>query len=414
MGIEAGIAIVGGGVIGLATALRLAGDGHHVVVVDAQTGAVPTSIGNAGTIAAYNCVPVGTPNVLRGLPHLLLDADSPFAMRWAALPALAPWLIRFARECLPARARVNAAALASLLHDALADWNDVADAIGAADLIRRNGALYVFPDAAALAADRWAWERRAAGGVRQMTVAPAEIAQLEPSLTGVQGHGVFFPDAAHIVDPQDMLRRLHDSAAAAGVQFQSGRIAVLRREAAGIRLAGPDLAITAERVVIAAGAWSRPLAFQAGDVIPLETERGYHAEYPSNGSSLSRPVCPVQFGVYLTPMAGRLRAAGTVELGGLVRPPDPRRSALLDRAARSLLPDLPPPSGYWMGFRPSIPDSLPVIGRSSADPRILYAFGHGHLGLTLAAVTARHVATLLRSHEPVNALKSFSPGRFAK
>lgn len=412
--VEAEVAIVGAGIVGLATALRLAGEGRDVLVVDAETRDLPASAGNAGTIAGYNCVPVGTPGVLRSLPRLLLHADSPFAMRWAGLPALAPWLVRFVRECLPARARANAAALASLLHDALADWRDLAMASGAADLIHRNGSLYVFPDAAALTDDAWARERRAAGGVRQVIVGPAEIAALEPALAGGRGQGIFFPDAAHIVDPTDMLCRLREAAAAAGVRFGSGRIDVLQSEAVGIRLTGPDLAVIGGAVVIAAGAWSRPLARQAGDTIPLDTERGYHVEYPMAAPPLSRPVCPIRFGVYLTPMAGRLRAAGTVELGGLERPPDPRRPALLDRAARSLLPDLPPPSAHWMGFRPSMPDSLPVIGRSSLDARILYAFGHGHLGLTLAAVTARHVAGLIGGRQPAETLGAFSPRRFLR
>lgn len=409
---KAEVAVVGAGIIGLATALRLAGEGRDVLLIDAETRPLPASAGNAGTIAAYNNAPVGSPGVLRGLPHLLTHADSPFTMRWAGLPALAPWLLRFLRECLPARARANAAALASLLHDSLEAWHEFADATGTADLLRRNGALYVFPSEAAFAGAAWPREQRAVAGIRQQIVSPREITALEPVLQAPTGPGIFFPDATHVIDPAELLRRLRLAAEVAGVRFVSGRVDRLDRTSTSLRLTGTGLAVEADRVVIAAGAWSRTLARQAGDRVPLDTERGYHVEYAMATPPFSRPVCPIQFGVYVTPMAGRLRAAGTVELGGLVRPPDPRRPALLDRAARSLLPDLPQPASHWMGFRPSLPDSLPVIGRASGEPRVIYAFGHGHLGLTLAAVTARQVADLLNDREPAAAFAAFSPRRF--
>ncbi|GGF20988.1 cytochrome c4 [Aliidongia dinghuensis] len=406
------VAVVGAGIIGLAIAWRLAAEGREVLLIDAETCPLPASAGNAGTIAAYNNAPVGSPGVLRSLPHLLTHADSPFTMRWAGLPALTPWLLRFLRECLPARARANAAALASLLHDSLEAWHELADATGTADLLRRNGALYVFPSEAAFAGAAWPREQRAAAGIRQQIVGPREITALEPALQAPTGPGIFFPEATHIVEPAELLRRLRLAVTSAGVRLVTGRVDRLERGAPSILLAGPGLAVEADRVVIAAGAWSRTLARQAGDAVPLDTERGYHVEYALATPPFSRPVCPIQFGVYVTPMAGRLRAAGTVELGGLARPPDPRRPALLDRAARSLLPDLPPPTSHWMGFRPSLPDSLPVIGRARGEPRVVHAFGHGHLGLTLAAVTARHVADLLSDREPAAVLRAFSPQRF--
>jgi D-amino-acid dehydrogenase len=406
------VAVVGAGIIGLATAWRLAAARHEVMVIDGETGALPASAGNAGTIAAYNNAPVGSPGVLRNLPHLLAHPDSPLTMRWAGLPALAPWLLRFIRECLPARAKSNAAALGSLLHGSLEAWHELADATGTTDLLRRNGALYVFPSEAAFAGAAWPRDQRTAAGIRQEIVSPKDIVALEPALRSAPGPGIFFPDATHVIEPAELLQRLRLGAVSAGVRLATGRIDRLARESNAIRLTGQGLTVEADRVVIAAGAWSRALARQAGDAIPLDTERGYHVEYELPAPPFSRPVCPIQFGVYLTPMTGRLRAAGTVELGGLTRPADPRRPALLDRAARSLLPDLPPPTSHWMGFRPSLPDSLPVIGRASGEPRVVYAFGHGHLGLTLAAITARHVADLLGERAVAAELAAFSPRRF--
>src|SRR5207302_591244 len=165
-------------------------------------------------------------------------------------------------------------------------------------------------------------------------------------------------------------------------------------------------------VVIAAGAWSRPLALQAGDAVPLDTERGYHLEFAMAAPPLSRPVCPVELGFYLTPMKGRLRVAGMVELGGLRSPANPRRLALLQRGARQLFHNLGQPSSSWLGFRPSLPDSMPVIGRARAARNVIYAFGHDHFGLTLAAVTGRLVAELMIGRANSDRLAPFAAGRF--
>jgi D-hydroxyproline dehydrogenase len=410
---ETEIAVVGAGIIGLTTAFLLAEEGHDVLSIDADMHPVSASAGNAGAIAPYNCVPIGSPTTLRSLPYLLTHADSPFAMRWAALPALTPWLIRFVQQSLPRWAGANAAALASLLRDSLTAWRELANAANTADLLRVNGCLYVFRDQSAFVATEWDQAQQKAGGVRQVVVGPREMMSMEPALINVQGPGIFFPDAAHVVDPPEMLSRLRMAAGARGMRSLTTRIESLQPHRDKIKLNAPGISVDASRVVIAAGAWSRPLARQAGDYIPLDTERGYHIEYGMQEPPLSRPVCSVRFGVYLTPMANRLRAAGTVELGGLHRRADPRRHALVDRAARTLLADLPTPKSAWMGFRPSLPDSLPVLGRARNSDRIIYAFGHGHLGLTLAALTARKVAGLLGQSEHAESMQPYSPQRFA-
>jgi D-amino-acid dehydrogenase len=206
--------------------------------------------------------------------------------------------------------------------------------------------------------------------------------------------------------------RLLKAATAKGAALQRAEVTGLRADAGGVELSGPGLRIRAGKVVIAAGAFSRPLAAQAGDRIPLETERGYHLEFPVEAPLLTRPVCPVDLGFYMTPMAGRLRVAGTVELGRLASPPNPRRLALLDRGVRQFFPALGQPSSKWLGFRPSLPDSRPVIGPSAHNPNAIYAFGHGHLGLTLAAVTARLVAGLVADRPDSRLLAHFASGRF--
>ena len=223
----------------------------------------------------------------------------------------------------------------------------------------------------------------------------AEVANLEPTLPPAAG-GVFFPDAAHIVDPHALTRRLAAAAESNGTSFQRARVERLKRQNNGqIQLICRDLAVDAHTVVLAAGAWSQFLAEQGGEDIPLDTERGYHIEFAMDACPIKRPVSPVDLGFYLTPMAGRLRVAGTVELGGLSAPLNPNQIALLERGVRKLFPDLGPVQSRWLGFRPSLPDSLPVIGPSRRYPNLIQAFGHGHLGMTLAAVTSRIVASLI-------------------
>jgi D-amino-acid dehydrogenase len=405
------IAVVGAGVIGLACALRLAQAGHGVVLVDPGNPGSGASHGNAGTIADYAVQPVGTPSVLRNLPSLLFDRDSPLAIRRAAILGLAPWLARFLRESLPARARANAAAIAGLTLDAAPQWQALAAEIGGADLIRDRGALYLYETPAAMAAAKADLSHRRSLGVTVELVDSATVAAMEPGLPPVAG-GAFFPGALFLTDPGAMVARLAAAVAAAGVPHIRARADRLTRGAGGVRLTGAGLDLTARRVVLAAGAHSRALAAQAGDRVPLDTERGYHLEWDMDTPLLTRPACPTARGFYLCPMAGRLRVAGTVELGGLTAPASPHRLARLEGGARAIFPHLGKPDRSWMGFRPSIPDSLPVIGPSVAGDDVIHAYGHGHIGLTLAPATARMVAGIVAEQADPAALHPVRPGRF--
>jgi D-hydroxyproline dehydrogenase len=234
---------------------------------------------------------------------------------------------------------------------------------------------------------------------------------MEPSLPMVAGGAAFFPKATFLSDPGRMMALL-----AAQVAKQAGVLRVraerLTRRLDGISVEGPGLHLHARKVILAAGAHSRALALQAGDRIPLDTERGYHVEWDMPTPRLTRPVCPTSRGFYLCPMEGRLRAAGTVELGGLTLPPSRHRIDKLIEGARAIFPDLGDPDRDWMGFRPSLPDSLPVIGASPAGAAVIHAFGHGHLGVTLAPVTAEIVAALVGGRIPPVDITAYRPDRF--
>ncbi|SUZ33146.1 D-amino acid dehydrogenase [Roseibaca ekhonensis] len=390
---QAEIAVIGAGVVGLTCALRLHHAGHAVVLVAPEDDETGASYGNAGVIADYGVLPIGTPDVLRDLPRLLFNRDSPLAIRHAAIATLAPWLLRFARECLPGRAQANAAAIAALLAPSAQMWRDLAGEIGARDQLKAHGSLYLY-ERTDQAVDLTAYRNL---GVTVDALSDAELRQLEPALRGHAG-GAFFPNTITIDDPATLLRALR--AAVADIARVTARVERLERGRDGLRLTGPGLDLRAARVVLAAGAWSKRLAALIGDKVPLDTERGYHLEYDMPENPLTRQTSPIARGFYFCPMQGRLRVAGTVELGGLSAPPAPHRWAMMERGARAILPDLPEPSRRWMGFRPSIPDSRPVIGPSRGGADVIHAYGHGHLGLTLAPVTAQMVLDMVAGRTP--------------
>ncbi|WP_127901799.1 NAD(P)/FAD-dependent oxidoreductase [Solirhodobacter olei] len=413
---EAEVAIVGAGVVGLTLALRLARAGREVVLIDPNPPGSGASFGNAGTIADYAVMPVGTPDVLKSLPSLLFDRNSPLAIRKAALPTLAPWLLRFAAQSLPGPARRNSAVLARLLSDAGARWRDLAAEVGAAEGLGQTGNLYLYDTPRDVEAAKADLAHRRTLGVTVEILTADELGQLEPNLPRRFAGAAFFPNTWFLSDPGRTVTAIATAAQAAGARIVTAEARALRREGGGVTIEtqGPEgpRTLGAARAVIAAGARSRALARSAGDRIPLDTERGYHVEWDMAEAPVARPSCPVSRGFYFCPMSGRLRAAGTVELGGLNAPPSPHRIARIIEGSRAVFPDLPAPSRTWLGFRPSMPDSLPVIGPSKAGPEILLAFGHGHIGLTLAPRTAALIEGHLAGTPPDPALAGVLPARF--
>jgi D-hydroxyproline dehydrogenase len=406
------IVILGAGAVGLCTALRLRAQGREVTLVDRDEAGSGASRGNAGVVATYECIPLGTPSVLKGLPKLLFDSTSPLSISVSALPQLSPWLMRFARESFAGRARQNALTLSALLKNSLSAYAPLIDLAGAHSLLRREGAMHLFRQQRDVEHATWERQLRHELGVRQEVLDRKDIEALEPALPENYTKAVLFPDAAHLSDPFELMHCLKNAFLARGGRMIRAEITSLRVASDAIRLTGEALEIRGRTVVVSLGAWSTYLTRQIGDRIPLETERGYHVEFPISTPLLTRPVCPIDLGFYLTPMTGRLRAAGTVELSRIHRPPNPRRLRLIEQSTRRMFVGLGEPQSCWLGFRPSLPDSLPVIGRSPRARNLIYAFGHGHLGVTLAAETARMVADLIIDDREDTELAALSPSRF--
>jgi D-hydroxyproline dehydrogenase len=405
------IAVIGAGVIGLAVAEALLAEGHEVTLIDPAPPGMGASYGNAGTIADYAVMPVGTPDVLRNLPSLLFDKNSPLAIRRAALASLAPWLLRFARQSLPAAAAHNASAIAALVADACPRWEELASRISGAQILQRRGCLYIYETAQGFQAAQADIAFRKSIGISAEMISPQALAAMEPALPEVAGGAAFFPKAVFLSDPGQMVQLLAEHVLAQATFVQAAATG-LQRNTGGVQIRGAGFELQARKVVIAAGAHSRALARAAGDRVPLDTERGYHLEWDMPIPRLSRPTCPTSRGFYLCPMQGRLRVAGTVELGGLTAPPSPHRLAKLAEGARAIFPDLGAPDRSWMGFRPSMPDSLPVIGPSAAGAEVIHAYGHGHIGLTLAPITANIVADLVAGRRSAIDISAYRATRF--
>lgn len=404
-------AIIGAGIVGLSCALALAEAGQEVMLVDPATPGSGASYGNASSISPHAISPVGSPTVLRSLPRLLFDRESPLSIRPAYLPLLAPWLLRFAVQSLPAATMRNLHAMAELQRGSMAAWRDVAGKVDLADLLVERGVLYTYPGEDSLKAAQGTVALRRDYGIAQEVLNARQVAELEPNLPACAG-AVHHVGSIHLADTGEATRRMAEAAARLGVSLLDAKVTGIVREASGPALHAGEHRILAKRVVIAAGAHSADLARQTGDRVPLVAHRGYHVEFDMEETPVSRPVHRTQLGYYMTPLRGRLRAAGTVELASNDAAQSSRRFDQIERGVRATFPNMPPVARRWMGLRPAMPDSLPVIGPSSGGADVIYAFGHGHVGLTLGPVTAQLVAALATGRPVPEVIRHFSPKRF--
>ncbi|MBV6274369.1 FAD-dependent oxidoreductase [Alcaligenaceae bacterium CGII-47] len=395
------IIVIGAGVVGLSTAIWLQRAGHAVTIIDrhspwdveAYRGA--SSFGNACTMAFGACLPVAMPGILKQVPGMLLDRSGPLSIFWRDFPHLVPWLWSFIRSSTPAQVDRIVGVLGALLRAAEAGHASLIKEAGVSDLVRNTGCLYLFRNEQEFQQARSGIALREREGVRMEILSATQVAEREPRLAPRYHKGLCFLDVYSLDNPYRYVLGLIDVFMRHGGQFIHGEVDQIRRGESHIGVhAGPDWQ-AADQLVIAGGAWSATLAAMVGDRVRLDTERGYHVLFPEAGGLLHAPTCYPVHGFYMTPLTEGLRVAGTVELGGLGLPPRPVRTEVIERKVRRLLPDVGPAGRTWLGFRPSMPDSLPVIGASPTDARVIYAFGHGHIGLTLAGISGRMVAHLV-------------------
>jgi D-amino-acid dehydrogenase len=408
------VCVVGAGIVGVSAALTLQRDGHDVLLIDRDGPAAGASGGNAGAIVNASCAPTALPGIAASVFRMVGRPLAPFNVRTAYLPRALPWMFRFLMESRIARVRENARNLHALTRSAVPAWQAMTQGTPMSKLLRPAGWLKVYETETAFAGTRHARLLMDELAVPYEILDANEIRELEPALAPIFTRGLFQRDSLQVTSPSKLVQGLADLFAARGGRFR--RFNVLRMESGGSKpvLHGPLESLTADLVVIAAGAWSGRLAASIGDRVLLDAERGYHLMLPvQNSHLLRRPVLNGEHFFVLSPMEDGLRLTSQVEFAGLDAAPDYRRVRSLVAVAARMLPGLASSEqSVWMGCRPSLPDSLPVLGYSPSSRRIIYAFGHQHLGMTLGPASALVVADLAAGRTPPLDLRPYRIDRF--
>ncbi len=412
------VAVVGAGIVGVTTASFLLRKGHEVVLLDPKGPGEGTSFGNAGCFNGSSVVPMAMPGTIRNVPGWLGDPLGPLSLRLAYLPSVTPWLVRFIRAGKPDKVQAQARALRTLLEQGIETLTPLLQHAGASDLIQRLGHLFVYRTLAGWKNDHAAWKLRAENGISWDEFDGAELRQLDPHLSREYLKGVLVRENGHTSNPHRLVNSLASAFARDGGRIWRQRVVgfdLVDGRLQAVRCEGAVLA--ADAAVVCAGIWSKPLAAQLGDRLPLESERGYHIMIRDPEVLPRIPVADADGKFVATPMELGLRLAGTVELAGLKAAPNWQRAYVLLKHVRRMYPALA--SHYaenrlstWMGHRPSLPNSLPVIGAARKSRDVVYAFGHGHVGMACAAKTGKTVAEIVAGETPQVDVAAFSPRRF--
>ena len=408
------IAVIGAGIVGCSCALWLQREGFAVTLIDQDEPGAGTSSGNAGTIADYGCVPVNSPALLKRLPALMLARHSPLALNLGYAMTHPRWMLQFLNHCREVEVTRITALLGSLLRHTYAGLDPLLDMAQARDLIRQNGCMYVYQSETEYQQALGANRARREQGFDYVELSAADIRELEPALKLPFERGLLFEAASHVINPRALCERYRDCLEQNGGEFLRQRVVDIEARADNVQIRLDNGGhLQTGQLVISAGAFSRNIAGAGLKNLPLDTERGYHIEFDDCTEQLSRPVAWNAAGFYATPMQQGMRFAGTVEIAGYSNRRNPRNLAFLKRKASEMLPVSGQPDREWLGFRPTLPDSLPVIGHSTLSTRVLLAFGHQHIGLTLAGITGKLIAGLAAGNQPDLDLKPFSPRRFS-
>ncbi|HXH02352.1 MAG TPA: FAD-dependent oxidoreductase [Candidatus Competibacteraceae bacterium] len=409
------VAVVGAGIIGAAIAFELQRRGEGVILIDRDAPGKGASYGNLASIAVTEFMPASRPSVWAQIPKWLLDPEGPVRVRPSYLPKLIPWFLRFLEASRPSRVRELEAAGAALCRRVYDDLLPMLAAAGLSDVISQEGCLSLYTDEAEFKADREHIAVLERFGVPHEVLGGSAIRDLEPALSPKIGRAVLFPQNRSVRDPYQLVVALSERFRALGGRVETGEVVGFERSADTVEALyladGRRIAVSA--TVLCAGAYTGRLSKLLGEPIPLETERGYHTQIMAPGISLRHSLIWPARAFMVTPTAGGLRIGGTVEMAGLDAPPDYRRARVLVKRAKEALPQLQAHEATeWMGHRPALPDTVPIIGPSAKTRGVYYATGHGHLGLTYAATTARLIADLVTGAPPPIDLKPYRVDRF--
>jgi D-amino-acid dehydrogenase len=408
------VIVVGAGVIGASIAFELQRRGRHVTLVDKGEPGQGASFGNMASIALDFAANSG-PATWRKIPGWMLDPEGPVRLRPAYAAKILPWFLRYIAAGRPSRLREIEDAGMSLSAHSLADMRAMLDAIGAPDLMTEEGCLAIYETEAEFAGDSGRIELMQRYGFGFEVLSGAAVRDHEPTLSPGIAKAVLMPDNKSIRNPYDLVVKLVEAAKSLGASFATGEARNVERKSDGTisLLLADGRRLDADHVVMAAGARTRFIAEALGEPIPLETERGYHTQIMKPGISMRYSIIWPARAFMVTPTAGGIRVGGNVEFAGLDAPPDYRRPRVLVRHAQRALPGLQVEEAKdWMGHRPALPDTIPIISPSSRVSGVWYATGHGHLGLTFSATTARLLADMMTGVTPAVDMTPFRINRY--
>ncbi|TEA79015.1 NAD(P)/FAD-dependent oxidoreductase [Allopusillimonas ginsengisoli] len=394
------VSIVGAGIVGICTAVALQQRGVAVRIIDERDPGTGASFGNAGLVSIDSCIPIAMPGMLRNVPKWLFDTQGPLSVRPGYLPYASPWLLKWIRSGASEKhVSLLCRALRRLHKDALVHYRNLLGARGFNEVIRLSGQLHVWDTPRKSAGDLLADRLRAEQGVVARDLSVEEITELMPGMARTVRRAQLYENNGYVATPYQLVQRLFQQFIDGGGEFLQQRVNGIspHSDGAGFRIITSCSDLRSSRVVICAGAWSKRLLKGLGIDIPLETERGYHVSFDSSALDLPMPVMHKEHAFGVTPMGESIRVAGFVEIAGLDAEPDMSREAALVAHAKRLFPalDTSRKDRFWLGFRPSTPDSLPILGGLDNMPGLFLGFGHGHTGITGAPVSAEILANLI-------------------
>ncbi|MGB7452882.1 MAG: FAD-binding oxidoreductase [Lysobacterales bacterium] len=408
--------VIGAGIIGASCAWYLQRKGLQVTLIDPEPPGSACSHGNASCIATSGVVPFSYPGLVKKLPGWLLDPLGPVTIRPKDFLSLAPWFWKFWRSCNMQKVEEIASAQALLMHRVLGDWDEILGALEASHLKMSPGTIYLYDTEKEYLAHQWQIDLSRRLGFEHHRLSPGDLKSMMPALKLEKAVGLLVPDWHHLVNPARATATIAEACMRDGGQWFQDRVSEVRAGETGISLQTESgKKIEADQLVVAAGAWSNSFAAQLDYKVPLVAERGYHAQISNPGFELKHPVMSLSRHFVMTPLEDGLRLAGTAEFAALDAKPDFRRAkVLLKQAARYLDGLNTDDVSEWMGQRPAMPDSLPVVSVSPGHPNVFYAFGHGHYGITQGPTTGRIIADMVTGDQPKLNLSAFRFDRFVK
>ena len=408
------VGVIGAGIQGVCISLCLIKKGFKVTLIDREDpGKESASYGNAGHFSPYASVPINRPDIFIDIPSMLFSSTGPLAIKWSYIPKMIPWFLKFIKNCTKKKMMHTAKYMHQILDLAFPAYDELFEEIDISGLVENKGIIYFWTDKD-LKSRELEINIRKELGVKQQLLKPHEIHDLEPHIKQIYHGGVLYPQARHTRNPRKILLKLFDLFIKRGGRFKKKNVQSISYGEDNKPVIKTDLDFFKfDKAVIACGAFSKKITDKLDEKIPMETERGYHVHFKDHDHLLSRPVIFLNRGFGITPMEQGLRVVGTVEFGGLDNPPSKKRILNLVNNAKYLFPELKEHHDEWLGFRPTLPDFLPVIGPSKKNKNLFYSFGHNHLGWTLGAISGKIICKMIAEENTNLDLSPYNSLRFS-